>query len=253
MLFWQPPTILHPHLGRGMSDFAAARCCFEPLLTADRDGQLRPVLAADVPTIENGGLPDDRTVVYRLRTDVTWADGQPFTADDVVFTHQFVANPESAATITNAYRLVERVEALDPYTVRVTFREPTAGWYVPFVGTLGMILPRHALEKVSGVAAQSAPFNLRPFATGPFMVDDFRPGDLVTYVANPRYREVGRPAFARIELKGGGDPVSAARTVVQTGEYDFAPFLQVEADVLDDITRTARSGDLLIAPGPGSR
>src|SRR5262249_21615017 len=81
LIFWQAPTILNPHLARsGTVDFAAARCCFEPLLTVDDSGQLIPVLAAEVPSEENGGLPDDRTVVYRLRSGVTWADGQPFTA-----------------------------------------------------------------------------------------------------------------------------------------------------------------------------
>jgi peptide/nickel transport system substrate-binding protein len=251
LLFWQPPTILNPHLARGMSDFAAARCCFEPLLTADAAGRLTPVLAAEVPSAENGGLPDERTVIYRLLRDVTWADGQPFTADDVVFTAEILANPENTATTINAYRLVERVEALDPYTVRVTFREPTAGWYVPFVGSVGMILPRHALEGLSGAAFRSAPFNLKPFGTGPYVVDDFAPGDLVTYSANPRYREPGRPSFSRLLVKSGGDPVSAARVVLQTGEYDFAPFLQVEAEILDDLTRTASTGDLLLAPGAG--
>ena len=98
---------------------------------------LSPVLAADVPSAENGGLPDERTVVYRLRPGVMWADGRPFTADDVVFTHQFIADPQTASTTGQAYQLVERVESLDELTVRMTFKEPTAGWYVPFVGRQG--------------------------------------------------------------------------------------------------------------------
>lgn len=251
MLLWQPPTSLNPHLGRGVSDLLAARCCFEPLLTADEAGTLSPVLAAEVPSGENGGLPDDRTVIYRLRRDVTWADGQPFTADDVVFTADVLADAATAATTVHAYQLVEHVEALAADTVRVTFREPTAGWYVPFVGGLGMILPRHALQEHRGEAFRSAPFNLKPFGTGPFMVDDFLPGDLVTLSANPRYREPDRPHFSRLTIKGGGDPVTAARAVLQTGEQDFAPFLQVEADVLDDLTGSAATGELLVAPGAG--
>ena len=106
LLFWQAPTILNPHLGRGPSDYAAARCCLEPLLSAENDGHLTPILAAEVPTAENGGLPDDRTVIYRLRPGIVWADGQPFTAHDVVFTFQFITQPESAATALLAYRLV---------------------------------------------------------------------------------------------------------------------------------------------------
>jgi peptide/nickel transport system substrate-binding protein len=82
-------------------------------------------------------------------------------------------------------------------------------------------------------------------------VDDFVPGDLVTFAANPRYREPGQPGVTRVVLKGGGDPVTAARTVLQTGEYDFAPFLQVEAEILDDLAQSARTGELVIAPGAG--
>lgn len=252
LLFWQAPTILNPHLTRsGAADIAAARCCFEPLLTADDTGRLIPVLAADVPSVENGGLPDARTVVYRLRPNVTWADGQPFSADDVVFTYQFVADPQTAATTGQNYQLVERVEAIDPLTVRVTFQEPTAGWHVPFVGKFGMILPRHALQADIGAGARSAPFNQRPFGTGPYLVEEFRPGDVVSYVANPHYREAGRPFFRRMTLKGGGDQVTAARTVLQTGEYDFAPFLQLETDILEDLDRSLSSGRLLLAPGVG--
>ena len=251
LLFWQAPTILNPHLGRGIPDFAAARCCFEPLLTADDDGRLVPILAAEVPSSENGGLPDERTVIYRLRPGIVWADGEPFTADDVVFTYQFIANPQTAATTGQAYQLVERVDALDGLTVRVTFKEPTAGWYLPFVGRQGVILPRHALEGDIGAGARSATFNQRPFGTGPYMVDDFKPGDLVTYLANPRYRDAGRPYFRRLLLKGGGDPVTAARTVLQTGEYDFAPSLQVESDVLEDLEASATTGQLLVVPGAG--
>jgi peptide/nickel transport system substrate-binding protein len=251
LLFWQAPTILNPHLGRGIPDAAAARCCFEPLLTADDDGRLIPVLAAEVPSSENGGLPDERTVIYRLRAGVVWADGHPFTADDVVFTYQFIANPQTAATTGQAYQLVERVEALDALTVRVTFKEPTAGWYVPFVGRQGMILPRHTLQANVGADTRSAPFNQRPFGTGPYVVDEFKPGDLVTYSANARYRDAGRPSFRRLLLKGGGDPITATRTVLQTGEYDFAPFLQVESDVLEDLAVSATTGQLLVAPGGG--
>jgi peptide/nickel transport system substrate-binding protein len=251
LLFWQAPTILNPHLGRGPSDYAAARCCLEPLLSAGNDGHLTPILAADVPTAENGGLPDDRTVIYRLRPGVVWADGQPFSAHDVVFTFQFITQPESAATALLAYRLVESVVALDDLTVRLTFKAPTAGWYVPFVGAYGMILPRHAFQGYVGVAARSAPFNLRPFGTGPYMVNEFQPGDLVTYAPNPLYRSERQPAFSQIVLKGGGDPVTAARAVLQTGEFDFAPFLQLEADLFDDLAASSSTGSLLLAPGAG--
>jgi peptide/nickel transport system substrate-binding protein len=248
MLLWQAPTILNPYLAQGLKDLVAARCCLEPLLTVDNAGELSPVLAAEVPTRSNGGLPDDRTVIYRLKPGVMWADSQPFTADDVVFTFELVSNKETAATNSSGYLPVERVEALDDLTVKLTFKQPTAGWHVPFVGTLGMVLPRHAFVGYEGVNTRNAPFNLAAFGTGPYMVDTFLPGDLIVYMANPLYRESGKPYFGRFEIKGGGDPVTAARTVFQTGEFDYAWNLQIETAVLQNMMQSD-TGELLTSPG----
>jgi peptide/nickel transport system substrate-binding protein len=251
MLLWQGPTIVNPHLAQGIKDSIAARAILEPLLTQDNEGRLSPVLAAEVPTKDNGGLSaDGRSVTYKLKKDIKWADGQPFTADDVLFTFQFVTNKETAATTIAPYLPLDKVEVVDPLTVKLTFKGPTGGWFVPFTGANGWILPKHALDQFTGSKAREAPFNLKAFGTGPFMVDDFKPGDLLTYKANPNYREPGKPFFDRIEIKGGGDATSAARSVFQTGEYDYAWNLQVEAQVLDEIMKGDK-GDLMVGPGLG--
>jgi peptide/nickel transport system substrate-binding protein len=251
VLMWQGPTIVNPHLTQGTKDYIAARMCCEPLLTVDYEGKISPVLAAEVPSRENGGLAaDGKTVSIKLKKDIKWADGRPFTAEDVAFTYQFIANPETSAVTLGTYLDLERVEAQDAETVRMIFKEPTAGWYGPFTGTNGMILPKHALQEYVGANARNAPFNLKAFGTGPFMVEDFRPGDLITYTVNPNYREPNKPSFNRIEIKGGGDAVSAARSVFETGEYDYAWNLQVEAQVLEQIMRGGK-GDLVTAPGSG--
>jgi peptide/nickel transport system substrate-binding protein len=250
ILSWQAPKSLNPYLGSGNADLTAARCCLEPLLTVDNTGRLEPVLAAEVPSRENGGLPNDRTVVYRLKSGVTWADGRPFTASDVAFTYELLSNPETAATTTAAYRSVESVDAVDSLTVRITFLEPTSGWFVPFVGSSGLILPRHAFDGYAGPDARAAPFNTTPFGTGPFLVEDFAPGDRISFAPNAAFREPGRPTIGRIELKGGGDAVTAARAVLQTGEYDYAWNLQVEGPVLQDIADDGR-GQLVTSTGAG--
>jgi peptide/nickel transport system substrate-binding protein len=245
MLFWQAPTILNPHLSLGSKDFNASRVCLEPLLSANAAGVLTPVLAAEVPTRQNGGLSaDGRTVTYRLKRGVKWADGRPFTSDDVVFTFHFVTNKETAATTYSSYLNVAKVEPLDTYTVRVTFRDPTPGWYVPFSGWQGMIVPRHVLDAYVGNNARNAPFNLKCFGTGPYKVDMFRPGDLIIYSVNEYYRDPNKPAFSQVQLKGGGDPVSAARAVVETGEYDYAWSLQVEWPVLEHMLQGGKGAAL---------
>jgi len=249
LLFWQAPTILNPHLAQGTKDYDAARICTEPLLTVDAAGTLIPVLAAEVPSRANGQVAANGTAVtYRLRRDVRWADGHPFTADDVVFTFQFITHKATGATTYGTYANVAKVEPLGPYTVRITFRAPTPGWYLPFVGQAGQVLPRHALDAYVGDNAQYAPFNVKAFGTGPYKVDLFRPGDLVVYSINEYYRVPSKPAFQAVQLKGGGDAPSAARAVLETGEYDYAWNLQVEWPVLDHI---AQGGKGVLVTGPG--
>src|SRR5579864_2180623 len=148
LLYWQAPTIVNPHLANGTKDQHASRIVLEPLLTADTAGNLYPVLAAEVPSRQNGGVSaDGRSVTYKLKPGVKWADGRPFTSDDVVFTFQFVANKETAATTYGTYINVAKVEALNPTTVKITFKTATPAWFVPFVGEQGMIIPRHALDR----------------------------------------------------------------------------------------------------------
>jgi peptide/nickel transport system substrate-binding protein len=250
ILMAQGPTILNPHLAQGNKDQVASRLCCEPLLTVSSDGKFSPVLAAEVPSKENGGLDSDgKTVIYKLKRDIKWADGQPFTAEDVVFTYQYITNRATAAPSLGVYVDLEKVEAIDPHTVRLTFQQPTGGWYVPFTGTFGSIVPRHALQGYVGADARNAPFNLKAFGTGPFMVEDFKPGDSLIMTANPNYRDPNKPSFGRLDIKGGGDIVSAARAVLQTGEYDYANGVNgVEGQILAQLAQGGK-GDLAISPG----
>jgi peptide/nickel transport system substrate-binding protein len=251
ILMWQGPTILNPHLTVGTKDSIAGRFGIEPLMTVSADGTFTPVLAAEVPSKDNGGLgADGQTVTYKLKPGIKWADGEPFTADDVVFTYQFITNPDTAATTFGSYIDLASVEAVDPMTVRLTFKTPTGGWYVPFVGDPGQIVPKHALAQYAGTNSRDAPFNLKSFGTGPYMVQDFKPGDAVTLIPNPNYREPNKPFFSEIDIKGGGDAPSAARAVLQTGEYDYAWNLQVEAQVLNSLLQGGK-GELVTAPGQG--
>jgi peptide/nickel transport system substrate-binding protein len=244
LLYWQAPTILNPHLSQGTKDYHAARVCCEPLLTVNAAGVFTPVLAAEVPSRVNGGVSaDGKSVTYRLKKGIRWGDGRPFSADDVVFTFHFLNNKETASPTLGTYVNVESVQAIDANTVKITFKTPTPAWFVPFVGEQGMIIPRHALDPYVGNNSRNAPFNLKAFGTGPYKVESFRPGDLVVYTINEYYRDPDKPAFARVEMKGGGDATSAARAVLETGEYDYAWNMQVEWPVLQ---RMAQAGKGMI-------
>jgi peptide/nickel transport system substrate-binding protein len=232
LLFWQAATLLNPHFAIGAKDQEGSRIFYEPLAAWDPDGNLTPVLAAEIPDIENGGIAvDGMSVTWKLKKGVTWHDGRPFTADDVVFNCEYSSDPATAATTITGYRDTT-VEKIDPFTVRVRFNKPTPFWAGPFVGSNGMIIPKHLFEPYKGANSRDAPANLKPIGTGPYRFIEFTPGDLIRGERNPYYHVANRPHFDTIEMKGGGDAVSAARAVMQTGDYDYAWNIQVEDEIL---------------------
>jgi peptide/nickel transport system substrate-binding protein len=249
-LFWQGATLLNPHFAVGTKDQEGSRIFYEPLAAWDPEGNLVPVLAAEVPDIENGGLAaDGLSVTWKLKPGVQWHDGRRFTADDVVFNWEYAADPATAATTIGSYQGIT-AEKVDQLTVRVRFQKPTPFWADAFVGSRGMIIPKHLFDSYEGSASRDAPANLKPVGTGPYRFVDFKPGDLVKGERNPSYHEPNRPYFDTIEMKGGGDAVSAARAVIQTGEYDYAWNLQVEDEILTRLEKTGGvAGRVEIFPG----
>src|SRR5581483_694381 len=124
ILYWQAPTILNSHLAQGTKDYDASRLILEPLAATGVDGKPAPVLAAEVPTVDNGGVSKDlKTVTWKLRTDIKWSDGTPFTADDVVFTYNYCADEKTACTDSTRFAGADKVEAVDPATVKITWKE----------------------------------------------------------------------------------------------------------------------------------
>jgi peptide/nickel transport system substrate-binding protein len=245
LLYWQAPVILNPHLAAGTKDQNASRIVYEPLFSVNPEGDFVPILAAEIPSVANGGrAPDGTWTIWRLKQGVLWHDGAPFTADDVVFTWEYATDPATGASTRGSYGQIHRIDKLDGHTVKVVFTEPTPLWY--FVA--GSILPRHLFAEYTGARAREAPYNLRPVGTGPYKIVDFKPGDVALYAINPHYHVPNRPFFDTVELKGGGDATSAARAVLQTGEFDFAWNTQMDKDVRERMVRQGRKGVLHIMP-----
>jgi peptide/nickel transport system substrate-binding protein len=231
-LWWQGATLLNPHFAVGTKDQDGSRIFYEPLASWDPDGTLTPTLAAEIPSVQNGGVSKDgRSVTWRLKKGVAWHDGKPFTADDCLFTWEFAADSATASVSIGTYKDV-KVEKVDSHTIRVAFQKPTPFWADPFCGVRGMVIPKHLFEAFKGSKSREAPNNLKPVGTGPYRFVDFKPGDVVRGELNPNYHMPNRPFFDTIEMKGGGDAVSAARAVIQTGEFDYAWNMQVEDEIL---------------------
>jgi peptide/nickel transport system substrate-binding protein len=249
LLWWQGATLLNPHFAVGSKDQDASRIFYEPLASWDEDGNMVAVLAAELPSKENGGLPaDGASVTWKLKQGVKWHDGKPFTADDVVFNWEYAKDPATAAVSSGYYKDVT-VEKVDTHTVKVLFKNPSPFWATAFVGFYGMIIPKHLFAEFTGGKSRDAPANLKPVGTGPYKFVDFKPGDIVRGEMNPDYHIANMPHFDTIEIKGGGDAVSAARSVIQSGEFDFAWNMQVEDEILLKMEQGGKGKAILVHAG----
>ncbi len=249
LLWWQGPTLLNPHFAVGTKDQDGSRIFYEPLASWDVDGNLVPILAAEIPTRENGSLAaDGKSVVWKIKKGVQWHDGKPLTADDLVFNWEYASDPATSAVTIATYKDC-KVEKIDDLSVRVVYNKPMPFWADPFVGTRGMIIPKHMFAEFKGAKSRDAPANLKPVGTGPYVFEDFKPGDIVKGKLNPNYHQANKPHFDAVEMKGGGDAVSAARAVIQTGEYDYAWNLQVEDEILKRLEQGGKGKVAILETG----
>ena len=246
ILFWQAASHLNPYLGNGTKEFEAAALVLEPLARYDPDGIMVPWLVDEIPTVENGGVSEDLTsITWTLSDGVLWSDGTPLTAHDVKFSGDFCMNPDTGCTVLDNFANVESIEALDDSTVRINFDVAKPFPYGPFVGYLTPIIQKAQFEDCMGAGAMECQESFGPIGTGPYVVEDFRTNDVVTYSANPNFRVAGQPAFARAIFKGGGDAESAARAVLETGEADYAWNLQISPAVLNAM-ESAGQGTVIV-------
>ena len=235
LLQWQAPSQANSYLSSGSKDLLAGSLVLEPLAEIGPDGALVPALAAEIPTASNGGVAaDGLSVTWTLRDDVLWSDGSPFTASDVVFTFAYCSD-EATGCSSDAILKTDTVEAVDDYTVLVTFKEPQPYPYELFVSYTSPILQEAQMAECIGAAAVScSDQNFAPIGTGPFVITELVPEDFVTAVMNENYRGIpdGQPFFGSVEIQGGGDAESAARSVLEIGEADYAWNLQVAPEIL---------------------
>lgn len=262
----QSPTILNIHLTNNVKDFEPARIIYEPLAVFNKDGELVPVLAEEIPTLENGQLSEDgKSVTWNLRRDIRWSDGEPFTADDVIFTYSYITDPAVKATTASNYSQVTKVESVGDFSIKITFKDINPAWAVPFVGYRGVIIPRHIFDEYKGENAREAPANRMPIGTGPYMVTEpgIKPQEVlllgsqivqttkIIYIPNPYYRFPEKIIFDRIVWRGGGTVNEAARLSLQVGTVDVS----YDLDLVDitELTKLLENskGKLVSAFAPG--
>ena len=250
ILYWQASSTMNPYLSGGTKDIEAASLVLEPLAHYDENGNMVPVLVDEIPTVENGGVAADlKSITWKLKSGLTWSDGSPVTSQDVVFTGEYCLHPEGGCNATSYFADVSSFEAVDGRTVRVNFSVSKPFPYGPFVGSSAPIIQKAQFADCLGAKAQECTdANFGPIGTGPFKAVEFRANDVITLEANGNYREPNKPAFQTAVFKGGGDAASAARTVLETGEFDYAWNLQVEPEILEQMA-AAGKGKVVTAFG----
>ncbi|HKK98392.1 MAG TPA: peptide ABC transporter substrate-binding protein [Marivita sp.] len=242
IIYWQAPSIMNPFLSGGTKDVEAASMVIEPLARYNEAGELVPWLVTEIPTVENGGVSEDLTsITWNITPGLTWSDGTPFTSADVAFTYEYCTNPEGGCAQVTKFNGVSSVETPDDLTVVVTFEGPTPNPCGPFVGGESPIIQAAQFADCVGAAASTCTEqNFNPIGTGPFVVDEFKPNDVITMSANPNYRDPAKPAFASVTFKGGGDARAAGQAVMETGEFDYAWNLQLAPDVIAQMEEGGR-------------
>ena len=223
--FSQEPTVFNPHLPHIEVDEGIHYALFDPLFDVAPDGSFFPLLATEVPTVENGGISaDGLTWKVKLRGDVKWHDGTPFTAEDVKFTIELLMDPNFRSWRRTGYEHVRNLTVVSPTEITWTMDKP----FAPYASILAstFIVPKHAFD---GVADKNeAPFNNAPIGTGAFKWKERVAGDHIELEANPDYFGDG-PYLERLVVKYIPD-LTVLYTQFKTGDIDVVGLQWITPD-----------------------
>lgn len=221
----QEPTVFNPLMPHIEVDDAIHFSVFDALFRIDPKGVLNPNLATEVPNLKNGGISEDGLQWrIRLRNDVLWHDGKPFTAEDVKFTLELVVNPKFRAWRTSGHSLVQDIAVVSPTEITWRMKEPFAP-YLSFLSET-FIVPKHILEKEAD--PNTAAFNQAPVGTGAFKWGQRVAGDHIELVANTGYAGEG-PHIERVVFKYVPD-LTVLYTQFKSGAVDIVDQAYITAD-----------------------
>ena len=242
--FSQEPTVFNPLLPHIEVDQGVHWNIFSPLWLPDEKGNFVPELATEVPTMTNGGISaDGLSWKVKLRSDVKWHDGEPFTAEDVKFSFDLINNPKFRAFTSNGFSLMRDIKVDSPTEISWRTTKP----YAPLPALLSwtFIVPKHILAKASD--PNTAPFNNAPIGTGPFMWKERVAGDHITLVANRHYFGSG-PRLQTVVFKYIPD-LTVMFTQFETGAIDYIGLQGITADHYNQ-AKKLKDRNVVVGPSP---
>ena len=192
-------------------------------------GSFAPDLAAEIPTVENGGVSADGLLWrVKLRPDVKWHDGVPFTADDVKYNLMLTADPSFLAHRRAGHDLLRDITVVSPTEITWRMEHPYASY--PAILSWTWFGPKHILEKEADINKPA--FAQNPVGTGPFKWVERMPGDHITLAAYERYHG-GGPFLERLVVKYVPD-LTVLYTQFQTGDLDYIGLQGITPDHYDE-------------------
>jgi peptide/nickel transport system substrate-binding protein len=201
VMFEDPPSFNH-----AVTDTGYEAVVQEMVLLALTDlgpnGEVYPELATEIPTVENGLVELDEEewtmdVTWTLRDDVFWEDGEPVTADDVVFTWEALADPDTGLWVPGM-DYTDSIEKVDDYTVLVHYNTVYPAYKEQFGGYYLAIWPEHYC---TGDDVATWNCNHDPLSNGPYLLEEWVAGDHLTFVRNPDYYEEGKPGIDKVFVR----------------------------------------------------
>src|SRR5215510_16042558 len=198
------------------------------LADLDPNGNAFPELAAELPSVENGGVVIDEdagtmSVTWTMREDVQWSDGMPVTADDVIFTWDAISNPDTGSWIPGS-DYIDSVEKVDQFSFTVNYNTVYPGYLTQFGGEQVAIWPAHYCDTTQGFVSWDC--GRRPLSNGPFVLEEWIEGDHMTFKKNENFYQDGKPDIDQVIIQIVPDD-SVRKTMMLEGDADIDMWINV--------------------------
>ena len=234
--FADPVSSVDPQLNNHAGDRSLALHFWDSIINSRDGGKLEPALASSWKAL------DDKTWEFKLRSDIKWQDGKPFTADDIVFSFQRARNvPGTVASYTGALRTVESTTAKDPHTIIVKTNTPNP--MLPLDIASIYIVSKHVGEK-----SKTEDYNAgrAVVGTGPYKFISYSPGDRTVFERNPSYYGP-KPLWDKVNYR-----------YINNGAARTAALLAGDVDVIDkvavtDVAKLKKTPSVSVYTYPGLR
>jgi peptide/nickel transport system substrate-binding protein len=225
----EDPPSFNPVLADTGYDALVMELVMLGLTDIDPNGNIFPELAAELPTPDNGSVVVDEyagnmSVTWKMRNDVQWQDGEPVTANDVLFTWEAIANPDTGAWIAGS-DYIDSVEKVDQYSFTVRYNTIYPGYLTQFGGEQAAIWPAHYCD-----ATQGFPFwdcGHKPLSNGPFVLEEWVEDDHMTFRKNENYYQAGKPDIEQVILQIVPEDTDR-RTMMLEGSADIDMWINVD-------------------------